>query len=407
MGVRKTRTTAMHPESDGMVERFNSTLGQQMAKFCRDNQASWDEKLPMLVMAYWSAEHEATGYSPARLMTGRELRLPIHVTIGTPPEDDESNTMPEYVDKMKRNLVEVRHHVRTNLKIASGTMKLRFDAKASQTVLEPGEKVWLYNPRKKRGKCPKLSSNWEGPYMIINRLSDVTYRIKGEGRSKAKVVYFNRLWKMHDPKFTWTRGSGDTVDGSTPTTSTPGVNDDADAAQAIDGDDSLEIIEIETEKEIIEIEDEGSDDTPTMICADEPVTEQGPEGVSVGGTDSGEPAEDGPGHDFDATQMVSSDELIRREREDGDSDDTSVVALADGAVLGETIDVIAEGRDSDEPAEGRDVATGELDPGEPVTSGGEETAVMPNPIGGPNSDNRRSNRVRRPPPWQADYVMDL
>ena len=220
MGVRKTRTTALHPESDGMVERFNATLGQQLAKFCRDNQASWDEKLPMLIMAYRSAEHESTGYTPARLMNGRELRLPSNVATGVPPEDEESRTITEYVEKIKRNLIEVHNHVRENLKIASGSMKQRFDAKASQAILEPGEKVWLYNPRRKRGVCPKLSSDWEGPYTIVNRLSDVTYRIKGDGRSKPKVVHFNRLWKMHCPaKFTWARegdgGAGNhATDGS-------------------------------------------------------------------------------------------------------------------------------------------------------------------------------------------------
>ena len=36
--IRKTRTTPMHPESDGMVEKFNWTLGQQLAKFCGSEQ---------------------------------------------------------------------------------------------------------------------------------------------------------------------------------------------------------------------------------------------------------------------------------------------------------------------------------------------------------------------------------
>ena len=207
MGIRKTRTTALHPESDGMVERFNATLGQQLAKFCRDNQATWDEKLPLLLMAYRSAEHEATEYTPARLMCGRELRLPIDVTTGCPPTDAVSSpTLPQFVCEMRQNLASVHQHVRENLKIAAGAMKLRHDAKASQEVLSPGDKVWLYNPKRKKGMCPKLSSDWEGPFTIINRLSDVIYRIKGERRSKPKVVHFNRLWRMHKAAtFTWSQ----------------------------------------------------------------------------------------------------------------------------------------------------------------------------------------------------------
>ena len=33
LGVDKTRTTALHPQSDGMVERFNRTLENQLAVF--------------------------------------------------------------------------------------------------------------------------------------------------------------------------------------------------------------------------------------------------------------------------------------------------------------------------------------------------------------------------------------
>ena len=33
LGVKKTRTTPLHPQSDGMVERFNRTLEAQLSKF--------------------------------------------------------------------------------------------------------------------------------------------------------------------------------------------------------------------------------------------------------------------------------------------------------------------------------------------------------------------------------------
>lgn len=30
-GIQKTRTTALHPQSDGMIERFNKTVGNMLA----------------------------------------------------------------------------------------------------------------------------------------------------------------------------------------------------------------------------------------------------------------------------------------------------------------------------------------------------------------------------------------
>ena len=88
-------------------------------------------------------------------------------------------------------------------------MKNRHDAKATRTVLQPGDKVWLYNPRRQKGKSPKLSSDWEGLYVIVDCLSDVTYRIRFGGntstrRNPQKVVHVNRLWKHEGPAhFTW------------------------------------------------------------------------------------------------------------------------------------------------------------------------------------------------------------
>ena len=38
----KTRTMPLHPQSDGMVERFNATIVHQLAKYYREDQRDWD-----------------------------------------------------------------------------------------------------------------------------------------------------------------------------------------------------------------------------------------------------------------------------------------------------------------------------------------------------------------------------
>ena len=48
MGMENTRTTAYHPQSDGMVERFNKTLENQLARFVDDNQTDWDRYIRTL-----------------------------------------------------------------------------------------------------------------------------------------------------------------------------------------------------------------------------------------------------------------------------------------------------------------------------------------------------------------------
>lgn len=71
IGIMKTRTTPLHPQSDGMVERLNRTLEAQLSKFVNEYQRDWDRYIPLLMLALRSATHKATKCTPALLQLGR------------------------------------------------------------------------------------------------------------------------------------------------------------------------------------------------------------------------------------------------------------------------------------------------------------------------------------------------
>ncbi|GBM66163.1 hypothetical protein AVEN_68290-1 [Araneus ventricosus] len=68
LGILKTRTTALHPESDGMVERFNRTILNHLSLFVSRNQTDCGAHFPLFLLAYRSAEHEVTGLTPAQML---------------------------------------------------------------------------------------------------------------------------------------------------------------------------------------------------------------------------------------------------------------------------------------------------------------------------------------------------
>ena len=70
-------------------------------------------------------------------------------------------------------------------------MKTRYDICADDSEFEPQDKVWFYNPQGEKGRSPKLQCKWEGPWIVVKRIIDVTYRIC-QGR-KFKVIHRNRL----------------------------------------------------------------------------------------------------------------------------------------------------------------------------------------------------------------------
>ena len=195
LGIHKTRTTPLHPQSDGMVERFNRTLEQFLSKVVQERQDDWDRHIPLFLLAYRGSVHDTTGESPSNILFGRELRLPCDLQFGAAPEAGQS--INEYVANLRDRLHTVHNEVRANVKLATERMKTRYDLRANSAGFQAGDQVWLYNPQRRRGRSPKLQSSWEGPYNVITRINDVVYRIQRSAKSKMKVVHLDRLMKYH------------------------------------------------------------------------------------------------------------------------------------------------------------------------------------------------------------------
>lgn len=73
LGSHHIRTTAYHPQANGMVERFHRTL--KAALMCKKNK-SWSEELPLVLLGLRSAHREDLKCSTAELVYGQPLRLP-------------------------------------------------------------------------------------------------------------------------------------------------------------------------------------------------------------------------------------------------------------------------------------------------------------------------------------------
>jgi len=106
LGIKKTRTTALHPQSDGQVERHHQTILNYLAKFISKDQKDWDNWVPMYLLAYRSSKHEAT-----ELYFARDLRLPLDLLRGSPPERGE-NSSEDYVQRLKKKLNDVHNDAR-------------------------------------------------------------------------------------------------------------------------------------------------------------------------------------------------------------------------------------------------------------------------------------------------------
>ena len=66
-------SSAYHPQTNGLVERFNATLQCSLIKLVNDNQTDWDAHLDGVLFAYRTSVHKSTGYTPFEIMFGRYI----------------------------------------------------------------------------------------------------------------------------------------------------------------------------------------------------------------------------------------------------------------------------------------------------------------------------------------------
>ncbi|GBN20329.1 hypothetical protein AVEN_131312-1 [Araneus ventricosus] len=82
-------------------------------------------------------------------------------------------------------LESVHAFARKRIKLASERMKTRYNFRATGHHFKEGDLVWMYNPKRRRNLSPKLQQNWEGPYTIVKKLSDVIYKVNVQRQAKS------------------------------------------------------------------------------------------------------------------------------------------------------------------------------------------------------------------------------
>ncbi len=198
LGVKKIQTSPYHPQSDGMVEKFNSTILKILSMYCEKNQRDWDEYLSLALFAYRTATHESTGESPFYLLYGRDAILPVnlHYNIPTTYADERA-----YKEVLTERLQDAWKLTRINIQKAQEHQKSSYDKSVIASDFHIGDQVLIHTPRPKKGRSPKLTHCWMGPYHIIDIHSPtVTVVPADKPNNTPQIIHMNRLKPFFSPK---------------------------------------------------------------------------------------------------------------------------------------------------------------------------------------------------------------
>lgn len=194
-GTSHRKSTAYHPQTNGLTERLNKTLADMLSMYVDEQHKSWDQVLPYVTFAYNTARQETTRMTPFALVYGREATTMLDAML---PHDGggDDTTAQEFAQRAEEARQLARHRIRQQQLHDATT----YNARHRHAAFQPGDNVWVWSPIRRRGLCEKLMKRYFGPYRVLQQLSDVTYAVTPvdsvstmRRRCRPEVVHIVRM----------------------------------------------------------------------------------------------------------------------------------------------------------------------------------------------------------------------
>ncbi|CAM4693110.1 unnamed protein product [Lepidochelys kempii] len=164
-----------HHQTNGMVEKFNGTLGAMIHKFVNEHSNDWD-----------------LGFSPFELVYDCEVKGPLQLVKqqweGFTPSP--GTNILDFVTNLQNTLRTSLALAKENLQDAQKEQKAWYDKHAKESSFKVGDQVMVL----KVLQAHKMEASWEGPFTVQERLGAVNYLIAfPTSNRKPKVYHINSL----------------------------------------------------------------------------------------------------------------------------------------------------------------------------------------------------------------------
>jgi transposase InsO family protein len=194
-GMIKSRTTPYNPSGNGITERLNRTLLNMLGTLEPKDKQDWKSQIGSLLHAYNCCKHDSTGFSPYRLMFGRQPRLALDVVLGLISDQPVQQEYGKYVDHLRNSLKHAYELATRNSGVAQQRQKSHHDIRARAAILEVGDRV-LVKILAVKGKN-KIADRWENdPYLVQEQPNSEipVYIVKKEdGSGTCKTLHRKHL----------------------------------------------------------------------------------------------------------------------------------------------------------------------------------------------------------------------
>nr|GEY84446.1 putative nucleotidyltransferase, ribonuclease H [Tanacetum cinerariifolium] len=172
-GTRLKFSTAFHPQTDGQSERTIQTLKDMLRSCALYWTGNWDDYICLVEFAYNNSWHASIKCAPFEMLYGRKCRAPIcWDQVGERVIEG-----PEMIEVTNAKVIVAKE----KLKEARTRQKSYADKHRRSLEFQQGDhvflKVSLARGVTRFGIKGKLSPRFIGPFKILDRVSEVSYRL--------------------------------------------------------------------------------------------------------------------------------------------------------------------------------------------------------------------------------------
>ncbi|CAF3890180.1 unnamed protein product, partial [Rotaria sp. Silwood1] len=170
IGTTHLYSTPYHPQTNGQVERYNSTMDAKIAALSNLRKTDWDDQLPFVTFNYNASIHSSTKQIPFEMMYGRSPVLPFdHQDTNVTLSHDS-----EHVKKLQQFLSNLNEQAKLNIIKNQQRYKQRYDVNRSNPSYNIGDLVLV----KTLNIRYKFDIRYEGPFRIIQTITPKTFIVQ-------------------------------------------------------------------------------------------------------------------------------------------------------------------------------------------------------------------------------------
>lgn len=125
------------------------------------------------------------------MVFGREIKLPLDIMADNVVEEEMFET--DFVRNLKDNLCQVHEFAGKSLQKSSERQKHQYDLKVRKKSYQIGQLILRNQKIVTPGRKQKICRNWNGPWVITKKISEVLYKIQHKKDLPGVVVHKDNL----------------------------------------------------------------------------------------------------------------------------------------------------------------------------------------------------------------------